>query len=137
MADLLDKAVMIGLGLEKKAKEALEQLEAAGKAASEAKAAGAAPGASAPGLSAKQLIENKVVEDAVGAFKELLAAIATSRERFEKEAQAISERVMERLNVPTRTELDVVKEMVRVAREKTDLLEKRVEELERRVSATH
>lgn len=130
MSDLLDKAVLIGMGLEKKAKEALEELERSGKAATDAKAAAGAP---APGLSSKQIIENKVVEDAVKVLKDLLSAITTGKEKFEKEAQATTERVMEKLNVPTRTEVDVIKEMAQISREKVDLLERRVEELERRL----
>lgn len=133
MSDLLDKAVIIGLGLEKKAKEALNELERVGKAATEAK--GAQPGGTgAPDLTPKQAVENKVVEDAVKVLKDLLGAISSGKEKFEKEAQATSERVMERLNVPTRTEVDVIKEMARISREKVDLLEKRVEELERRLA---
>ena len=130
MSDLLDKAVLIGMGLEKKAKEALEELERSGKEATDARAAA---GPSAPGLSAKQVIENKVVEDAVKVLKDLLSAITTGKDKFEKEAQAAAERVMERLSVPTRTEVDVIKEMARISREKVDLLERRVEELERRL----
>lgn len=129
MADILDKAVRIGLGLEKKAKEALQELEAAGKAATDERTA-----AGGQGLTGKQIVENKVVEDAVKVLKDLLEAITTGKERFEKEAQATSERVMEKLNVPTRTEVDVIKEMARISREKTDLLERRIEELERRFS---
>ncbi|MBI5885636.1 MAG: accessory factor UbiK family protein [Deltaproteobacteria bacterium] len=131
MADILDKAVRIGLGLEKKAKEALQELEAAGKAATDERTAAGTQG---QGLTAKQVVENKVVEDAVKVLKDLLEAITSGKERFEKEAQATSERVMEKLNVPTRTEVDVIKEMARISREKTDLLERRVEELERRFS---
>lgn len=136
MSDLLDKAVTIGLGLEKKAKEALEELERVGKAATESKGAQAG-GTGGPDLTPKQAVENKVVEDAVKVLKDLLGAISSGKERFEKEAQATSERVMERLNVPTRTEVDVIKEMARISREKVDLLEKRVEELERRLAGGH
>jgi len=132
MADLLDKAVRIGLGLEKKAKEALEALESAGKAAADERTT--ATGAPGHGLTGKQVVENKVVEDAVKVLKDLLEAITSGKERFEKEAQATSERVLEKLNVPTRTEVDVIKEMARISREKVDLLERRVEELERRFS---
>lgn len=134
MSDLLDKAVLIGMGLEKKAKEALEELERSGKAATEARTA---TGATGPVLSSKQLIENKVVEDAVKVLKDLLSAITTGKEKFEKEAQATTERVMDKLNVPTRTEVDVIKEMARISREKVDLLERRVEELERRLAEGH
>lgn len=134
MSDLLDKAVLIGMGLEKRAKEALEELERSGKAATEKRAA--ADGV-APALSSKQVIENKVVEDAVKVLKDLLGAITTGKDKFEKEAQTAAERVMEKLNVPTRTEVDVIKEMTRISREKVDLLERRIEELERRLTGGH
>ncbi|MEK6790765.1 MAG: hypothetical protein AABY45_03585 [Deltaproteobacteria bacterium] len=124
MSEILDKAVLIGMGLEKKAKEALEELQKAGKAATEAKTAGA------EGLSSKQLIENKVVEDAVSAFKELLGYFNAGKERFEKEFAASSEKLLEKLHVPTHNDVEVIKEMARISREKVDRLEKMVEELQ-------
>lgn len=131
MSEILDKAVLIGMGLEKKAKEALDELQKAGKAAADAKAAGA--GTTGEGLSTKQLIENKVVEDAVGALKELLGYINAGKEKFEKEFAASSEKLLEKLHVPTHNDVEVIKEMARISREKVDRLEKMVEELQGQV----
>ncbi len=132
MADLIDKAILIGIGLEKKAKEALEELQKAGKSA---KDAGAGAGEKAEGeLTPKQLIENKVVEDGVSVLKEFLGVVKSAKERLEKDVSSSSGKVLEKLNVPTSDELDIVKEMARVAREKVDRLEKKVEELEARLT---
>lgn len=129
MADLIDKAILIGIGLEKKAKEALEELQKAGKSAKEA-AGGEKP---AEDLTPKQLIENKVVEEGVNVLKEFLGVVKSAKERLEKDLSSSSGKVLERLNLPTSDELDIVKEMARVAREKVDRLEKKVEELESRL----
>jgi len=129
MADLIDKAILIGIGLEKKAKEALEELQKAGKSAKETEGADKA----AEELTPKQLIENKVVEDGVSVLKEFLGVVKSAREKLEKDLSSSSGNVLERLNVPTSDELDIVKEMARVAREKVDKLEKKVEELESRL----
>ena len=132
MADLIDKAILIGIGLEKKAKEALEELQKAGKSAKEAEAGA---GEKAEGeLTPKQLIENKVVEDGVSVLKEFLGVVKSAKERLEKDVSSSSGKVLEKLNVPTSDELDIVKEMARVAREKVDRLEKKVEELEARLT---
>lgn len=134
MADLIDKAILIGIGLEKKAKEALEELQKAGKSAKEAEA-GAGAGEKAEGeLTPKQLIENKVVEDGVSVLKEFLGVVKSAKERLEKDVSSSSGKVLGKLNVPTSDELDIVKEMARVAREKVDRLEKKVEELEARLT---
>ena len=132
MADLIDKAILIGIGLEKKAKEALEELQKAGKSAKEA---GAGAGEKTAGeLTPKQLIENKVVEDGVSVLKEFLGVVKSAKEKLEKDVSSSSGKVLEKLNVPTSDELDIVKEMARVAREKVDRLEKKVEELEARLT---
>lgn len=128
MADLLDKAILIGLGLEKKAKEVLEELQKAGK---ESKSEGGA--GEGEGLSAKQVVENKVVEDGVKALKEFLSAVKSVKERIESEVSSSSGRVLEKLNVPTQDDIDIVREMARIAREKVDRLEKKVTELEARL----
>lgn len=127
MADLLDKAILIGMGLEKKAKEVLAELEQAGKAEKPQ-----AEGAEA-GLPPKQMAENKVVEEGIKALKEFLSLVKTGKDRLEKEFSTSSEKVLEKLNVPTQNDIDVIKEMARVAREKVDKLEKRVAELESRL----
>ncbi len=124
MADLLDKAILIGIGLEKKAKEVLDELQQAGKS-SEA--------ASEGGLPPKEAAENKVVEEGIRALREFLSLVKSGKERLDKEFATSSEKVLEKLNVATQNDMDVIKEMARIAREKVDKLEKRVAELESRL----
>lgn len=124
MADLLDKAILIGMGLEKKAREALEELERAGK--SDKGASGEA------GLPPRESVENRMVDEGVRALKDFLSFVNVAREKLEKEVSSSTVKVAGKLNVATIDELEVVKEMARVAREKVDRLEKRVAELESR-----
>lgn len=123
MSELFDKAILIGIGLEKKAKEVLEELQ---KAGSEVKS----EGADKEGLSGKQILENKVVEEGVKTLKEFLSTVSKAKEKLEEELVKSSGRVLEKLHVAKDDEIDIVKEMARVAREKVDKLEKRIEELE-------
>ncbi len=131
MADILDKAILIGLGLEKKAKEALEELEKMGKEGVGKK--GAEAGAPAPQepLSPKQVLENKVVEEGVKTLREFLSLVKSAKEKLGKEVTSSSGKVMEKLNVATHDDIEIIREMARIAREKADDLEKRVEELEK------
>lgn len=132
MSDLLDKAVLIGLGLEKKAKEMFEELEKAGRAGKSA--AAEAPTEETPaGLNAKQQAENKLVEEGIRILKEMLSTVKGGKEKLDKELASSAEKILERLHIPTQSELDVIKEMARVSREKVDKLEKIVQELESRL----
>ena len=123
MTDLLDKAIQIGVGLEKKAREFVDEVQKAGAAAR-------APKEGAAGLTPKQDLENRIVEEGVKAVKEFLSFISSAKDRLEKGASSTSGQVLEKLNIATQADLDVVKEMARVAREKVDALEKKVAELE-------
>lgn len=123
MSDLLDKAILIGMGLEKKAKELLDELESAGKSKS----------AGQEGLPPRQAAENKVVDEGVRALKEFVTAVKGAKEKLEKDFSTGSEKVFGKLNVATQADMEVVLEMARVAREKVDKLEKRVAELEARI----
>ncbi len=129
MSDLIDKAILIGLGLEKKAKEALTELEKAGKAGVEEKSEGGT--AAGEPLSPKQAVENKVVEEGIKTLKDFLALVKSAREKLDKEVTAGSGKVLGKLNVATQDDIEVVKEMIRVSREKIDNLDKRVAELEK------
>lgn len=132
MSDLLDKAIMVGLGLEKKAKEALEELQKSGESEAKESSGAAEKGKeAAEPLTPRQVVENKVVEEGVGLLKEFISALDKVRERLGGELATSSEKVLERLHVATEDELDVIKEMARVAREKTEELEKRVAALEK------
>ncbi len=125
MSDLLDKAILIGLGLEKKAKEVIDELQKEGKV--QAAATGAEGG---EGLPPREAAENRVVEDGVKVLKEFLSLLKSGREKLEKEVSSGSGRLLEKINAATKDDVDIVKEMARVAREKADKLEKRVAELE-------
>jgi BMFP domain-containing protein YqiC len=134
MADIIDKAIEVGMGLEKKAKEVLDELQKSGTAAKAAKKEKAAEGTEATGapedLSAAQVVENKVVEEGVKALKEVLCVINTVKDKLANGFVASSGKLAEGLHVATEDDIDVVREMARVAREKVDELEKRMEALE-------
>lgn len=125
MSDLLDKAILIGMGLEKKAKEVLGDLESAGKTSK------AEP--SSEGLPPRQAAENRVVDEGVRALTEFVSLVKSAKEKIEKDVATGSGKVFEKLNVATSDDLEVVMEMARVAREKVDRLEKRVADLEARL----
>ncbi len=137
MTDIIDKAIEVGMGLEKKAKEVLDELQKSGEAAKKEKAAESPKGPKATGapgdLSTAQVVENKVVEEGVKALKEFLCIINTVKEKLGREFIAGSGKLAEGLHVATEDDIDVVREMARVAREKVDELEKRMEALEARL----
>ena len=137
MADILDKAILIGMGLEKKAREMLEELQRAGKQGTDERAGVKAEETGAPsseGLPPRQAVENKLVEDGVAVLKEFLAFVKAGKEKLEKEVSSSSGKVFEKLHVASQDDIDIIKEMARTAREKVDKLEKRVEELEARLA---
>ncbi len=137
MTDIIDKAIEVGLGLEKKAKEVLDELQKSGEAAKKDKAAESPEGPGGTGapedLTPRQVVENRVVEEGVKALKEFLCIINTVKEKLGREFVAGSGKLAEGLHVATEDDIDVVKEMARVAREKVDALEKRMEALEKRL----
>lgn len=134
MADIIDKVIEVGMGLEKKAKEVLDELQKSGEAAKKKKAAEGTEATGAPGgLSGAQVVENRVVEEGVKALKEFLCVINTVKEKLGREFAAGSGKLAEGLHVATEDDIDVVREMARVAREKVDELEKRMEALEARL----
>ncbi len=137
MADIFDKALLVGMGIEKKAREVLEELQSAGRAETEAKAAGGegGEGAEGEGIPPKHAAENKVVEEGVKVLRELTAAARGIKEKLESEFTDTGGKVLDRLHVPNADEVEVIKEMARVAREKVEELEKRVFELEQRSGA--
>ncbi|MBI5599264.1 MAG: accessory factor UbiK family protein [Deltaproteobacteria bacterium] len=121
MENFVDRAINIGMGLEKKFREVLEELEGRGKG-TEAKAG-------EEKLPPKQRLENRLVEDGVKAVKELLKVLKEGRDKIEGDVASATEKLSGKLNLATKDDLDVVKEMARVAREKVDRLEKTVNEL--------
>ncbi len=130
MSDLIDKAILIGLGIEKKAKETLEELEKAGKAGIAEKPAEGGPAAGEP-LTPKQAVENKVVEEGIKTLKEFLGLIKTAKEKLDKEVAASSGKVLGKLKGATEEVWEVGKGVVRGSRQKICWLDKRVAELEK------
>ncbi len=133
MADLIDKAIEVGLEIEKLAKEKLDGLKSSREAASGKKSESAPEGegeGKGEELTPRQVVENRVVDEGAKVLKEVFSAVNSLKERLGKELTAGSEKVADKLHVATDDELDVVKEMARVAREKVDALEKRVVKLE-------
>ncbi|MFQ5466495.1 MAG: accessory factor UbiK family protein [Thermodesulfobacteriota bacterium] len=127
MADLFDRAILIGMGLEKKAREALSELQSAGKSETEAREGGELP--------PKEAAENKVVEEGIHLLRDLVSTLKGMKEKVEGDVTGASEKLFERMGVATDEEIEVVKEMARVAREKADELERRVAILEGKIAA--
>ncbi len=123
MTDFIDRAILIGLGLEKKIKELVGELQRLGE--KEVKT-----GKEGEGLTPKKRLENMIVEESMNLVKELLSTLRSGKERLEEEVVDFSQRFVERLNLATKEDIDVIKEMARVAREKVDAIEKKIEELE-------
>lgn len=118
MSDIIDKAMHVGAGIEKKVRELLGELERKGS------------GDEQEPLGAAKRLENRVVEDGVKAVKELLFLLKEGKEKVGSEASGAADAVARKLNFASASELEVVKEMARVAREKVDVLEKRLKKLE-------
>jgi BMFP domain-containing protein YqiC len=124
MADLLDKVITLGIGLEKKAMETLDELEDLGKKEIKKEED------SEEGLGKKEEFENKLVDGGVKAVGEFVSILKDCREKFEGEVRGGSGKIAEKLHMASKDELEVAIEMARVAREKVDELEKRIEALE-------
>lgn len=156
MNDILDKAITLGLGLEKKAKETLKELESLGKSEVDVDIVDAdvvdAEGEPVEGeegvargenseddgvdmdsesLDPRKLLDNKLVEDGTRFLTDIVSIVDQIKDKVGVEATGSSEKLVEKLNLATQEDLDVVREMARVAREKVDLLEKKIAELEK------
>lgn len=138
MTDILDKVITLGIGLEKKAMEALDELEELGKKevkkeeAREKKEAGKAGegGEEGEGLGAKKEFENRLVDGGVKAIGEFVSLLKECREKVEGEVCGSGGKIAEKLHMANKDEVEVAIEMARIAREKVEELEKRVEALE-------
>ncbi len=129
MVDFIDRAILIGLGLEKKLKELVTELEKKGRESKE-KADTSRQGGEE--LSPAQQLENVIVEDVTKTLKDLLMVLKEGKEKLTGVISSSTEELAERLNLATREELEVVKEMAQLAREKVDELEKKLETLEKK-----
>lgn len=116
MTDLLDKAILVGMGIEKRIKKVLDELAEEGKGS---------------GLQPREELENRIVEEGVKAIRDLMATVRAGKEKVDKEIQDLVERLLDRFKVVTRGDIEIVERMAQVAREKVDALEKRVDELEK------
>jgi len=119
MSDMLDSMLLVAMGLEKKVKDVIEDLQKAGE-----------EDRGEEGLSAKETVENKIVDEGVGVVKELLSVVDGARKRIEDEVLSKSGKIREKIHAADSEEIEVIKEMARLGREKVDTLEKRVDELE-------
>lgn len=117
MTDLLDKTILVGMGIEKRIKKVLDELAEEGKTS---------------GLPPRQEIENRIVEEGVKTIRDLIATVRAGKEKVDKEIQDLVERLLDRFKVVTRGDIEIVERMAQVAREKVDALEKRVDELEKK-----
>lgn len=127
MTDILDKFITLGIGLEKKAREALDELEKLGEKEIADEEAREEKG---EGVGAKKEFENRLVDHGVRAIGEFVAILKDCRVKAEGDLKDSGEKVMDKLHVASKDELEVAIEMARVAREKVDELEKRIAALE-------
>lgn len=118
MSDIIDKVMNVGADLEGKVREFLKELESK------------CSGDDAEPLDSVKKLENRVVEDGVKAIKELIFLLKEGKDKVGSEASGAADAVARRLNLASLSELEVVKEMARVAREKVDELEKRLNKVE-------
>jgi BMFP domain-containing protein YqiC len=148
MTDIFDKAMQVGMGIEKKAREVIEELQKAGKAEAEGRegvegaegaegAEGGGEGAEGEGgaLPTRHAAENKVVEEGIKVLRELTSAARGIKEKLEGEIEGSGGKVLERLHVPTADDVEVIREMARIARERVEELEKRVCDLEEKAGS--
>ena len=118
MAEIVDKAILLGLGIENKVKEMVNELVEAGEKAKSS------------GLGAVKEAENRFVDEAVKVVSETLKHANVAKEKAESMAVEIAEGLADKLKLATKDELDVVEKLALIAREKAEALEKRVKALE-------
>ena len=123
MSDILDKAILIGIGLEKRLKDTLNEL------ASEGKEAKTGEGGELP---PKQELENKLVEEGTKVARELIATVKAGKEKVDKEIEEAVQHLLEKFKVATKDDMEIIEKMAQIAREKVDALEKRIEKLEKK-----
>lgn len=123
MTDILDKIILIGMGLEKKLKDSISKLAEESKKGKTADTDG--------GLPPRKELENKVVEEGVRILREVADAARTGKEFIDEHINNTVCEILERFKVATREDIEVIEKMAQNAREKVDKLEKRIEELEK------
>ena len=121
MADILEKAVYLGLGIGEKVKEKVDELIEAGE-----KTKGG-------GLGAVKEAENRFVDEAVKVVSETLKHANVAKDKAGSMAVEIAEGLADKLKLATKDELDVVEKLALIAREKAEAMEKRVAALEEEI----
>lgn len=122
MAGLIDKALLAGLGIEKRAKKKFNALAREGNKEIE------------EGLDMKEDFENKLVENIVNVVGAGLKKVGGAKKEIDHVAESIAEDLAERLKIVTLDDLDVVEKLVMKNREKVNKLEKQIKKLEDKLS---
>ena len=126
MSDIIDKAILFGMGLEKRLKGVVDEVVEEGKEdASKSGEEGKLP--------PRKDFENRLVDEGVKVIRELVESVKGGKEKVDGEIREVAERFAERCNVATREDIEIIQKMAQVAREKVDTLEKRVAELEKKL----
>lgn len=118
MSDIVEKVFLIGKGLDKKAREFVDGLAEEGKK-------------KVTDLPTREETENKLVERGTRFASVAISQLRKDKEKVEGKVVEAVQGLLERFNVVTRDDMDVIEKMASKAREKVDLLEKRVKELEK------
>ncbi len=121
MAEIVDKAILLGLGIENKVKEMVNELVEVGEKAKSS------------GLGAVKEAENRFVDEAVKVVSETMKHANVAKDKAESMAVEIAEGLADKLKLATKDELDVVEKLALIAREKAEALEKRVKALEEEI----
>jgi BMFP domain-containing protein YqiC len=124
MADIIDRAILFGMGLEKRLKGVVDEMVEEGKS-------GEAEGGEGEKLPPKKEFENRLVEEGVQVLRELVETVKGGKDKVDGEIHEVAERFAERCKVATKEDIEVIQKMAQVAREKVDKLEKRVAKLEK------
>ena len=91
MADIVDRAILVGIGVEKKLKELLGELEGLGKDESTAEGE--------EGLPPRKAAENRIVDEGAKLIKEFISVLTDTKDKLEHEVVDSSGNVLEKLNV--------------------------------------
>lgn len=135
MADIMDKIIHVWMGMEKKAREAFEELESEGRVEEHIDDAKTKPKNTeevSGDLTGRKKFENKVVETGLNVGKEVVTTIKDGKDRIEEELVDVFQVVSDKLGLVNKDDLDTAIEMARLAREKNAELEKRIEVLEKK-----
>ncbi len=122
MSDIIEKAFLIGKGLEERAGKVLNDLAKEG----EKKVSGLP--------TTKEELENKLVEGGTRVAGKTIKHFKKDKEKIEGKVSEIIEGLFDKFKLVSRDDIDIIEKMASKAREKVDALEKRVEELEKKKS---